>query len=143
MGLEGEGKIDGSVWIVKTHFPERVGHSEFKAHKCIVIIRSPIDCIASLFNMIATGSHNKSIPEDRFEEVRHLWEDFVKEELRVWSDFHYFWTKSPQSIPTHLIRYEDLLLEPYETLVELFKFLLNQPTLDGTKIQRVIQDVTS
>ena len=58
MGMHGEGKIDDSVWIIKTHFPERIGHSELKAHKSIVIVRSPIDCIASLFNMIATGSHN-------------------------------------------------------------------------------------
>ena len=58
MGMEGEGRIDDSVWIIKTHYPERIGHSEFNAHKCIVITRSPIDCIASLFNMISTGSHN-------------------------------------------------------------------------------------
>jgi hypothetical protein len=27
MGLEGEGMIDDSVWIIKTHYPERIGHS--------------------------------------------------------------------------------------------------------------------
>ena len=31
MGMEGEGKIDNTVWIVKTHYPDRAGHSEFKA----------------------------------------------------------------------------------------------------------------
>jgi hypothetical protein len=63
MGMEGEGMIDDKVWIVKSHYPERQGHSEFNAHKCLLIVRSPIDCIASLFNMIATGTHNMSIPE--------------------------------------------------------------------------------
>jgi hypothetical protein len=63
MGMEGEGLVDDSVWIVKSHFPERMGHTLLKAHKCILIVRSPIDCIASLFNMISTGTHNKSITE--------------------------------------------------------------------------------
>lgn len=67
--MQGEGKTDDAVWIVKTHYPERIGHSEFNAHKCIVIVRSPIDCIASLFNMIATGSHNQSIEEDKLDRV--------------------------------------------------------------------------
>lgn len=70
MGMTGEGKIDESVWIIKSHYPERLGHSPFKVNKCIVIVRSPIDCISSLFNMIATGSHTESIPEGRFDEVR-------------------------------------------------------------------------
>ena len=58
LGMVGEGKIGSSVWVVKSHFPERIGHSQFDVNKCIVIVRSPIDCFASLFNMIATGSHN-------------------------------------------------------------------------------------
>ncbi len=66
MGMEGEGKIDNSVWIVKSHYPERLGHSQFNCSKCIVIVRSPIDCISSLFNMIATGSHTNSIPEEKW-----------------------------------------------------------------------------
>ena len=26
-GMVGEGKLDDSIWIAKTHFPERIGHS--------------------------------------------------------------------------------------------------------------------
>ncbi len=81
MGMVGEGKIDNSVWIVKSHYPERKGHSVFDTHKCIVIVRSPIDCISSLFNMIATGSHTNSIPEEKLEKVQELWQEFVKEEI--------------------------------------------------------------
>jgi hypothetical protein len=39
MGLKGEGVVDDSVWIVKSHFPERNGHSVFKANKCLLIVR--------------------------------------------------------------------------------------------------------
>jgi hypothetical protein len=27
MGMVGEGKIDNTVWIIKSHYPERIGHS--------------------------------------------------------------------------------------------------------------------
>jgi hypothetical protein len=66
MGLVGEGVIDDSVWIVKTHFPEKIGYKVFNAHKCLLIVRSPIDAISSYFNMIATSSHTNSIPEEDF-----------------------------------------------------------------------------
>lgn len=29
MGLQGEGLVDKRVWVVKTHYPERVGKSKF------------------------------------------------------------------------------------------------------------------
>ena len=45
--------------------------------------------------MIATGSHTESIPEQKLEKIMNLWEDFVKDEGKVWADFHDFWTKSP------------------------------------------------
>ena len=79
--------------------------------------------------MIATGSHSESIPEEKLEKIMNLWEDFVRDEGKVWADFHDFWTKSPQSIPTYFVRYEDLHAQPYNTLVEIFKFLLNKPSL--------------
>ena len=79
MGLCGEGKCDDSVWIVKTHFPERIGHRIFTANKCIVIVRNPLDAFYSLFNMIQTSSHNQSIDKDVLERALNskIWEDFV------------------------------------------------------------------
>ena len=58
MGLQGEGQLDDSVWIVKTHYPERIGREPFATNKCIVIVRNPLDAIFSLFNMVGTISHN-------------------------------------------------------------------------------------
>ena len=63
MGLNGEGKIDDSIWVIKTHYPERVGHGQVAINKCIVIIRNPLDAIFSLFNMVGTTSHNESLSE--------------------------------------------------------------------------------
>jgi hypothetical protein len=61
MGLHGEGLVDKRVWVVKTHYPERYGKTKFYAERCILGVRNPLDAITSLFNMVCTGSHNKSI----------------------------------------------------------------------------------
>jgi len=67
MGLTGEGKLDNDVWIIKTHYPERIGRQEFIANKCIVIVRNPLDAIFSLFNMVGTTSHNESLSAEVLE----------------------------------------------------------------------------
>lgn len=61
-GLQGEGLFDDKVWVTKTHYPERY-NSKVKhgSDRAILLIRSPLDCITSLFNMVATGSHDRSI----------------------------------------------------------------------------------
>ena len=66
MGLHGEGLVDKKVWFVKTHYPEWFGKTKFYTDRAILIVRNPIDCITSLFNMITTNSHNKSIDDKDF-----------------------------------------------------------------------------
>lgn len=65
-GLPGEGIVDEKVWIVKTHYPERYSTARFGAQRVILAVRSPLDCIASLFHMIGSGTHDCSISEEDF-----------------------------------------------------------------------------
>ena len=65
MGMKGESKYDSTVMVVKTHYPERSGMGMFNCKKAILIVRNPLDAIASLFNMIATGSHSESIGDSK------------------------------------------------------------------------------
>ena len=111
LGMKGEGTLDQSVWIIKSHFPERIGCRTFKANKCVVIVRNPLDAIASLFNMIATASHSESLSTEQLEFAKStdLWTEFVKQEAPVWSAFLDYWLRTPPSIPTFFVRYEDLL----------------------------------
>ena len=66
MGLAGEGLVDKRVMVVKTHYPERNGKTKFYAERAILLVRDPLDCMASLYNMVCTGSHNKSISDQDF-----------------------------------------------------------------------------
>lgn len=136
MGLLGEGLVDKRVLVVKTHYPERYGKTKFYAERCILEVRNPIDAITSLFNMVCTGSHNKSIHIDDYKKFASHWNDFIEQETTVWKDFHEFWLKA--KIPVHIIRFEDILSNPKPTMHSLFKFILNTPSLEGTLIERYI-----
>jgi hypothetical protein len=58
--------------------PERSGSVTFQAQKCIVVVRNPLDCMVSLWHMIATGSHNNSMSEDDFTKHYDKFEEFIK-----------------------------------------------------------------
>lgn len=47
-----------------------------------------------------------------------------------------------QEIPTFCIRYEDLVSDPVPTLLELFEFLFEVPSLKGTVCEERIKQVT-
>ena len=146
MGLAGEGVIDDAVWIVKSHFPERIGRATFNANKCIVIVRNPLDSIFSLFNMVGTTTHSESLDKevlDRVMQYTDLWDQFIQQEVTVWADFHTYWIKAPQKLPTHFVKYEDLLENPCAALTEISKFLLNASTLDDfSALTNIIAQIT-
>ena len=63
---------------------------------------------------------------------------FVSQEITIWRDFHSYWMDEPM-IPTYVIRYEDLLSNKKDTLLGLFRFLLNEKDLEGTLIEALIE----
>jgi len=58
------------------------------------------------------------------------------QEITVWKDFHDFWLNS--KVPVHIIRYEDILGNPKATMMKLMRFILNEPDIEGTVIERYI-----
>lgn len=137
MGLQGEGLVDKRVMVVKTHYPERYGKTKFYSEKCILEVRNPLDAIASLFNMVCTGSHNKSIHNDDYAKFHDQWYEFIQQEITVWKDFHDFWMNS--KVPVHIIRYEDILGDPKASMMKLMRFILNETNLEGTQIERYVE----
>ena len=41
-------------------------------------------------------------------------------------------------MPVHLIRYEDILGNPKATMMSLMRFILNEPNIEGTVIERYV-----
>jgi len=78
MGLAGEGLVDKRVWVVKTHYPERYGKTRFGSERAILLVRSPLDCMTSLFNMVCSGTHDLSIADEDFKKFFKTWNEFVE-----------------------------------------------------------------
>ena len=63
-GFIGEGIVDNSVEIVKSHSPERTGYIPFTSDCIILLVRNPFDSLESYFHMGMTNSHNKSLSDE-------------------------------------------------------------------------------
>ena len=140
-GLAGEGLADKRVFVVKSHYPERWGAQRFYCERAILLIRNPIDSITSLFNMVCTGTHHRSILNSDFKKFALIWVEFLQTDISVWKDFHEFWLKS--KIPVHIIRYEDICQKPYPTLKKVVEFISNKEDITGTRLEHYVKLATS
>jgi hypothetical protein len=104
--LQGEGITDDSVFVVKTHYPERPGYIRFRAQKAVLLVRNPFDAIYSYFHMALTNTHTDTLTDDAFASLGELWRSFVKNEALVWNNFNSYWLRS--GLGLHVVRFEDL-----------------------------------
>ena len=108
--MHGEGKTGSNVWVVKTNFPERLEEKQFKWHKWILLVRNPIDAIASLFHLNSTVTLDKSISYKDMIKHEYIYNKFYEREINIWTQFHEFWFKKiAEDFPVLIVRYEDLL----------------------------------
>ena len=71
-GLLGEGRVDPSVWVVKTHWPERKGHAIVRGERTILLVRNPFNALVSYFNMLLTQTHTSGIADTDFERLQEF-----------------------------------------------------------------------
>ncbi|RYG70251.1 hypothetical protein EON64_00665 [archaeon] len=63
-GYAGEGITDQSVWVVKSHYPERLGYLKFPVARVILLVRNPFDAIQSYFHMGMTNTHDRNLSKE-------------------------------------------------------------------------------
>jgi hypothetical protein len=83
-GLPGEGLVDKRVWVIKTHYPERMGRVRYGCERALLLVRSPLDAIVSLFNMDLCNSHDTSIADEDFVKFAKVWTKYVNQEIELW-----------------------------------------------------------
>lgn len=143
--LAGEETVadDKLVWITKTHWPMEspLGAKKFSANKCISVVRNPIDMMPSLSYLYLTTTHTKvtNIPSN--EADPEWWNKFVTKIAQATNGALNVMRRDlePQ-IPCYYIRYEDLVLNPGPVLRELFAFLLDVDTIEGTVLEKRVED---
>jgi hypothetical protein len=134
MGFAGEGVMDGRVWLVKTHYPERAGRAKCQVSRAVVLVRNPFDALASNFHMLLTSSHTKSVAEEEFfSRFAPLWNDWLLEEVGMWAQFYAHWAAC--DVPSLVVRYEDLCQHRGREVARIAGFLY-EPHLESAAVAR-------
>ena len=108
------------------------------------IVRNPLDVIPSFAYLVHMRSHslvpNEKLHE-KFPEWWAQWAKTVSEYIQYNHD--YIVGTLSKKIPAYIIRYEDLILNPEPILNELFCFLLDVSSIEGTVVEKRIKEVSS
>jgi len=118
-GLVGEG-VTQRVKLVKTHYPERTGF-RLEAKRAILLVRNPFDAIDSYWNLNLTNTHTETVTDEIYHQYRKTFEDFSRNEMKVWLQFHRYWLDA--KVPVLLIRFEDLISNMEEEMKRITAFL--------------------
>ena len=147
LGLVGaETTVDSNlVWINKTHYPIQPFHfGSFHSQKMFKIVRNPMDVLLSYANVVATFTHS-TIPLEKFDkDLPEFWTQWVKlMGSAMAEDFNLMIgseTSVSTKIPSYFVRYEDLKLNPVPVVKDLFRFLLDAPSIEGTVLEKRINE---
>ena len=141
MGMKGESHIGDNVWVVKSHHPFAVfGASTFNSTKTFISVRHPLDVFPSYAAYCNTFSHGNK-PDFDFLDYPEWWTWFVKTQtdyMQRWFEILLRNCGQEGKNPLYIVRYEDLVMKPKETLMGLACYLLEQNDLSGTNMERRI-----
>ena len=127
MGMLGQDHVcdENTVWITKTHYPLKMKDKSFKAQKMFCIVRNPIDVFPSYASLRLLTSHSLELNEKLNEKFPEWWEQFVRvNSQRMAKSSEEVMMSISKKIPTLILRYEDLVLNPEKELTDLLCFLL-------------------
>ena len=105
----------------------------------IVIVRNPIDVIASCAGLFLSKSHTFEFENNLPDEFPEWWDGWVTafcENIKTSQEFAI--KNIASQIPTYVLRYEDLKTNPVPVLKEMFRFLLNVESIEGTDVEKRI-----
>ena len=106
------------------------------------IVRNPIDIFPSDASLRILKSHSLEFNEKINRCYPKWWDEYVKVNIeRMKLNYETVVNTISQEIPTLFLRYEDLVLNPEKELTNLFCFLLDVTSIEGTIIQKRIRTV--
>lgn len=109
-----------NYWIIASDYPLRdmKNYKEVSITSAILLVRNPIDVIISKVL-------NSDDIEDSIKNINAI--------IQQWKEFYKYWINSP--IPVYIVRYEDLLVNPYEILLEMSIYALGAKSLLNSKLE--------
>eukprot|EP00355_Strombidium_rassoulzadegani_P008772 CAMPEP_0168619674 /NCGR_PEP_ID=MMETSP0449_2-20121227/6729_1 /TAXON_ID=1082188 /ORGANISM="Strombidium rassoulzadegani, Strain ras09" /LENGTH=471 /DNA_ID=CAMNT_0008660627 /DNA_START=111 /DNA_END=1526 /DNA_ORIENTATION=- len=143
-GLVGEFVVDDNVFVIKSHFPLRFNSNNYSVNKILSCIRNPFNVIRSNYEFFQGQSHQLQIANDLPKEDPETWDGIVKHHVtEILNYFNHLMVRKALGIPIFFTRFEIITKEPEEGLTNVFKFLYNMDNIEGTNLERRINDVLS
>ena len=140
VGMLGEENVTDTnlTWITKTHWPINFFKEAFHANKMLVIVRNPIEIFPSFCSLMQTGSHSV-MPQKPFTELSDdFWKKWVSFVTEMLKQNHERVTRISNKVPTFYVRFEDIRTNPVPILGDVFKFLFDVPSIEGTVLEKRI-----
>ena len=128
VGMKGERHTGDEIWVCKTHHPlKHFLTTQFSANKTFLVVRNPMDVFPSYLATISTLSHAKKPDFQIHRDYPEWWAWWVRSLTQKMKRFFSivrteFFEKGCS--PLYIVRYEDLVLQPKDTLMGLFGFIL-------------------
>lgn len=109
-------------------------------------IRHPLDVLPSYGALMNTMSHGNKPEYDFSVAYPEWWAWFIKKRTKEMQKFfeiiiRHFYEEKRQ--PLYIVRYEDLVMAPKDTLMGLMSFLLEKKDLTGSNVERRIDEVVA
>ena len=133
---------DDTVWITKIHpikVLAEIPSSVFSGTKQLYLIRNPIDMFVSEFLLFTAMSHSHKVNEDLREHP--AFKKSIQIAVERVNVMQRNVQRQAEHVPTLYLTYEMLMLEPYQTLTDIFRFFFDTPSLEGTVVEQRIKDV--
>lgn len=147
MGLKGESHSDDSVWVAKSHHPFYIkGAVPNMTNKTFICIRNPLDVFPSYAALCNTLSHGNKPEFDFAVDYPEWWDWFIRKQAKQMQKFFEILIRNctnENKQPLYIVRYEDLVTSPKDTLMNLMSFLLEEKDLNGTNVERRIDDIVA
>jgi hypothetical protein len=120
--------------------------SPLTTNKTFVCVRHPLDVFPSFASLCNTISHGNK-PDFEFDrDYPEYWDWFVRKQALNMKRFfeiliRHCTTEDRQ--PIYIVRYEDLVTSPKDTLMGLMSYLLEAGDLEGSNVERRIDEVVA
>lgn len=123
----------------------RVECCNFETNKIVVCVRNPFDVIISLTNFLNLFSHAKEMENRPEVDDPEFFDQWVKFTVNMFKEFQeqLFKQLKDKKVPMLFFKFEYLRKNPQTCLTDLFKYLLNQESLEGTFCEARIEEIVN
>ena len=112
-------------WIIPSDYPIRDSneYDPVDISTAIILVRNPIEVIMSYL------LKESLLLEEALKRADEM--------INQWKDFYKYWINAP--IPCYIVKYEELIDDPYNILKDLSRFILGIKSIEETKLDYSIQ----